>query len=54
MLFSPVKETIYIDNCCHYNKKGNKMFAAYIVSNILARTNIGKLKSSLKSRQEMH
>jgi hypothetical protein len=52
MLFVNVKETIYRDDCCHYNKKGNEIFAAYIISKILAKTKIDRLKYSHKSGKE--
>ncbi|MEW6660691.1 MAG: hypothetical protein AB1424_18775 [Thermodesulfobacteriota bacterium] len=52
MLFADEKGTIYIDDCCHYNKKGNEIFSAYIISNILANTKIDKLKSIHKYGQD--
>jgi len=44
-LFSNVAETIYSDNCCHYNKKGNMMLAEYIIQQIAKTTKINHLKA---------
>ncbi len=44
MLFANEKETIYKDTCCHYNAKGNEMFADYIMQKILAQTQNSQLK----------
>ena len=34
-IFDSVKETLYIDNCCHFNQKGNELFADFIADHIL-------------------
>lgn len=31
-----VKDPVYEDNCCHYNKIGNEVFASYVARNIVA------------------
>lgn len=30
MIFADVKEDVYKDNCCHYNKKGNEIVGTAI------------------------
>jgi hypothetical protein len=34
-LFDEVKEVVYVDDCCHYNKVGNEVFANYIGRSII-------------------
>lgn len=34
-VFDGLKETIYIDNCCHFNRQGNEKFADFIAGCIL-------------------
>ncbi len=34
-IFDKVKETVYIDNCCHFNRLGNEIFADFIAECIL-------------------
>lgn len=34
-LFDAVKETVFIDNCCHFNRFGHEKFAGFIAKNIL-------------------
>lgn len=34
-IFDKVKETVYIDNCCHFNRLGNEIFADFIAEAIL-------------------
>jgi hypothetical protein len=33
-IFEKVKETVYIDNCCHFNQLGNEIFADFIAESI--------------------
>lgn len=33
-VFDAVKETVYRDNCCHYNERGNWVFGEFIASTI--------------------
>lgn len=33
-IFDEVKETVYIDTCCHYNAEGNRIFSNYIAEAI--------------------
>ncbi|MGD2084695.1 MAG: hypothetical protein PVH61_00790 [Candidatus Aminicenantes bacterium] len=33
-IFDKVKETVYIDNCCHFNRWGNRIFADFIAKSI--------------------
>lgn len=34
-IFDNLKETVYIDNCCHFNRLGNRIFADFIAESIL-------------------
>ncbi|HLO51110.1 MAG TPA: hypothetical protein VK211_22035 [Kamptonema sp.] len=34
-IFDKTKESVYIDSCCHYNKRGEEIFANYVGSSIL-------------------
>ncbi|CBN55858.1 MULTISPECIES: hypothetical protein [Kamptonema] len=34
-IFDKTKESVYIDSCCHYNKKGEEIFANYVGNSIL-------------------
>jgi hypothetical protein len=34
-IFDNVKETVYIDKCCHFNRLGNELFADFIAHSIL-------------------
>ena len=34
-IFKNIKDTIYSDNCCHYNAEGNKIMADYVVRAII-------------------
>ena len=34
MLFSEIEDAIYIDNCCHYNDRGNSLLAGKIADHI--------------------
>ncbi|MGE5340203.1 MAG: hypothetical protein ACM3SY_01860 [Candidatus Omnitrophota bacterium] len=34
-VFDTVRETIYIDNCCHFNELGNRLLADYMADGIL-------------------
>ena len=34
-IFDKVKETVYMDKCCHFNRKGNEIFADFIAESIL-------------------
>lgn len=34
-IFDKVKETVYIDNCCHFNRLGNQLLADFIAESIL-------------------
>ncbi len=34
-IFDKVKETLYIDNCCHFNRLGNQLLADFIAESIL-------------------
>jgi len=36
MLFADHPEPIYVDDCCHYNQKGNDMVAQAIGETIVA------------------
>ncbi|MEW6668821.1 MAG: hypothetical protein AB1512_26720 [Thermodesulfobacteriota bacterium] len=40
MLFADIADTIYRDTCCHYNEKGNRILAKYIVHHISKRAHI--------------
>ncbi|OCQ91677.1 hypothetical protein BCD67_09220 [Oscillatoriales cyanobacterium USR001] len=42
-IFDSTKETVYVDSCCHYNKRGEKIFADYVGSSIF---------ESIKSRKK--
>jgi hypothetical protein len=48
MLFAKENGTIYSDDCCHYNVKGNEMLASYIVQKIMEHTKNSKLKGTTK------
>lgn len=43
MIFKDVQESIYIDNCCHYNSQGKDIFADYIVQEISSHTRLTPL-----------
>jgi hypothetical protein len=34
-IFDKIKETVYIDNCCHFNRLGNQLLADFIAESIL-------------------
>jgi hypothetical protein len=34
MVFSQVEETVYCDDCCHFNPRGNQIVADYIMQAI--------------------
>jgi hypothetical protein len=34
-IFDSVKETVYIDKCCHFNRLGNELFADFIAHSII-------------------
>jgi hypothetical protein len=38
-IFDKVKETVYIDNCCHFNRLGNRILADFIAESILREVN---------------
>ena len=35
LLFADVEEPLYIDDCCHFNEKGNEIMGRRIASRIL-------------------
>lgn len=43
-IFDNIKDTVYIDNCCHYNQTGSEIFSGYI-ANSIAQSLAGKAKS---------
>lgn len=34
-IFDKTKDSVYVDSCCHYNKRGEQIFAEYVGSSIL-------------------
>jgi hypothetical protein len=34
-IFDKVKEAVYIDQCCHFNRLGNELFADYMADCLL-------------------
>jgi len=42
MVFAKEKETVYIDECCHYNELGKEVLAAYIMDKIIQNPRIKK------------
>jgi hypothetical protein len=39
-VFDGAKDTIYVDDCCHYNTRGNEILARYIARRILERMSV--------------
>ena len=44
MVFANIKETIYTDDCCHFNRKGKQIMADYIIQEIGRHNKFAKLK----------
>ncbi len=40
-LFDGLSDTIYSDDCCHYNQRGNDLLAALVAEAILAKGAVG-------------
>lgn len=44
MIFANIDETVYCDDCCHFNKKGNQIVADYIIQKISRHSKLEKLQ----------
>ena len=44
MIFANVDETVYSDDCCHFNKRGYQILADYIIREIRRHTKLKQLK----------
>ncbi len=44
MVFAPVEETVYCDDCCHFNQRGNQIVADYIIQAIRRQSKLEKLR----------
>lgn len=44
-IFDSYPQTVYVDNCCHYNDTGNQIFAEYIGKTMISEFQINALKS---------
>jgi hypothetical protein len=44
MIFANVEETVYKDDCCHFNRRGNEILADYIIQEIKRHSKIDKLR----------
>ncbi|RJR40723.1 MAG: hypothetical protein C4567_10620 [Deltaproteobacteria bacterium] len=44
MIFAKVAETVYCDDCCHFNKRGNQILADYIIQQISRHNKLEKLQ----------
>lgn len=44
MIFADVAETVYCDDCCHFNKRGNQIIADYIIQEIGRRQKLEKIE----------
>jgi hypothetical protein len=44
MIFANINETVYSDDCCHFNKRGNQIVADYIIQEISRHSKLDKLK----------
>jgi len=44
MIFAHTKETVYSDDCCHFNKKGYQILADYIIEEISRHSKFARLK----------
>ena len=48
MVFANIKETIYNDDCCHFNRKGKQILADFIIQGISRHGKFAKLKPATK------
>jgi len=53
-IFDKVKETVYIDNCCHFNQLGNQLLADFIVESILKSKFNREFSGEIKKRGKQH
>jgi hypothetical protein len=44
MVFANIDETVYCDDCCHFNRRGNQIVADYIIQEISRHSKLEKLK----------